>query len=177
MTAAAKKIRAKRARRPVYMVVRRLMDPSTGELIGALVPAHAVDQRLLKERRFAVGREVRAELKQSRNPRFHRLVHAVGHLLVDHVDGFESLTAHDAIKRIQREAGVCCDEMEIDLGPLGRVAVKEPRSIAFDEMDEGEFSELFRGLCDHIDRVYMAGLTDAVRGEYLLMAGEQRRVG
>lgn len=174
-TVAAKKIQAKRARRPVYLVVRRLVDPATGEVVGALVPAHPIDQRLLKERRFNVGREIRAELKQSRNPAFHRLVHAVGALLVDHVDGFDTMTSHDAIKRVQREAGVHCDQLEIDLGPAGKALVSQPRSIAFDEMDEGEFSELFRGLTDHIDRHYISGLTDAVRGEYLLMAGEQRR--
>lgn len=176
-TAAAKKIKAKRARRPVYLMVRRLVDPATGEEVGALVPANAVDQRLLRERRFAVGREIRSELKQSRNPAFHRLVHAVGYLLVDHVDGFESMTAHDAIKEVQKRAGVFCEPMEIDLGSLGRVEVQVPRSIAFDEMDEGEFHELFRGLTDYIDRHLISGLADAVRADYLLMTGlgEQAR--
>ena len=60
MTTAAEKRAAKRARRPVYLVVRKLMDPDTGEVIGALVPAHPIDQRLLKERKFHVNREVRA---------------------------------------------------------------------------------------------------------------------
>lgn len=178
-TDAAKKVRAKRARRPVYLLVRKLIDPETGEMVGALVPANLIDQRLLRERKFATGREVRAELKQSRNPAFHRLVHAVGYLLVDQVDGFEGKTAHDAIKEVQRQAGICCEPMEIDLGTLGRVQVQVPRSIAFDEMDEGEFHEFFRGLCDHIDRHYLAGLTDAVRGDYLLMTGggeQPRRV-
>lgn len=171
LTPAAKKIRAKRARRPVYLLVRRLVDPSTGELVGCLVPANDIDQRLLRERRFVVGKEIRAELKQSRNPAFHRLVHAVGYLLVDHVDGFESMTAHDAIKEIQKRAGVFCEPMEIDLGQLGKVEVQVPRSIAFDEMDEGEFHELFRGLTDYIDRHLISGLVDSVRGDYLLMTG------
>lgn len=175
-TDAAKKVKAHRARRPVYLMVRRLMDPVTGELIGALVPAHPIDQRLLKERRFNVGREIRAELKQSRNRAFHRLAHVVGNLLVDHVEGFEALTAHDAIKRVQREAGVHCEQVEVDLGPMGKALVLQPRSISFDEMDEGEFSELFRGVTDFIDRNYIGGLTEAVRAEYLLMVGEQRMV-
>ena len=37
LTAAAKKIRAKRARRPIYLVVAKLMDPNTGEVVGCLV--------------------------------------------------------------------------------------------------------------------------------------------
>ena len=51
-TEAAKRIRAKRARRPVYLMVRKLVDPKTGEEIGALVPANQIDARLLRERKF-----------------------------------------------------------------------------------------------------------------------------
>lgn len=123
-SAAAKKIQAKRARRPVYLVVRKLMDPDTGEVIGALVPAHPIDQRLLKERKFHVNREVRAELKQPRNAAFHRLAHAVGHLLVDNVEAFRDLDAHAALKRVQTESGVCCEPFEID---LGRCWARSPR--------------------------------------------------
>ena len=175
LTPAQRKARAKRATRPVYLLVRKLIDPDTGELVGALVPANLIDQRLLRERKFHTGREVRAELKQPRNPAFHRLAHALGHLLVDNLDGFESLSAHDALKRIQTEAGVCCEPLEIDLGPLGPVTVMQPRSIAFDEMDGGEFEEFFRGICDHIDSRYLPGLTGEVRNQYLLMAGDQGR--
>lgn len=175
LTKAARKIRAKRAARPIYVTCMRLMDPVTGVLYGCFVPSHAIDQRLAKERGYKVGHEYRAELKQSRNRAFHRLAHALGHLLVDNVEGFESLSAHDALKRVQAEAGVCCDPLEIDLGPLGKVSVSQPRSISFDEMDGGEFEEFFRGICDHIDRRYLPGLADDVRAEYLLMAGEQRR--
>ncbi|TAA37225.1 hypothetical protein EA656_00665 [Pseudoxanthomonas winnipegensis] len=73
MSAAAKKIRAKRASRPIYMTCMRLMDPATGELHGCFVPSHPIDQRLAKERGYKVGHEYRAELKQSRNRAFHRL--------------------------------------------------------------------------------------------------------
>lgn len=179
MTSPLSKAKAKRAKRPVYLVVRKLIDPETGELVGALVPANLIDQRLLRERKFNVGREVRAELKQSRNPAFHRLAHALGHLLVDNVEGFEGLDAHGALKRVQAASGICCEPLEIDLGPLGNVSVQQPRSIAFDEMDEAEFGEFFRGICDYIDRHYLSGLTDAVRGDYLLMTGggeQPRRV-
>lgn len=168
-TAAAKKIKAKRGRRPIYLIVRRLVDPATGEEIGALVPANAIDQRLLRERRFAVDREVRAELKQPRNAAFHRLAHAVGHLLVDNVEAFRDLAAHDALKRVQMEAGVCCDTIEIDLGPMGRVPVKKPRSLAFDEMPEDEFSAFFDGITAWIGEHYASVMLDDVRSEFWLM--------
>lgn len=175
-TEAAKKIRAKRARRPIYLVVRRLVDPATGESVGALVPAHPIDARLLKERKFHVDREVRGELKQPRNAKFHRLAHAVGNLLVENVDAFASLSGHDALKHVQREAGVCCDTMDIDLGTLGRVPVKVPRSIAFDEMEEGEFVQFFEGVTAYIGEHYAHVFLEEVRAEFWLMVqGESAR--
>ena len=71
------KASAKRARRPIYLVPRTMVDPATGEVMGALVPAHPIDRRLLRERGFRRDIPIRAELKQSRNVKFHRLAHAV----------------------------------------------------------------------------------------------------
>lgn len=169
MTTVAQRKKAKRASRPVYLVVRKLVDPDTGELIGALVPAHPIDARLMRDRKFHVNREVRAELKQRRNVKFHRLAHAVGQLLVEHVEGFESLDSHGAFKRVQRECGACCEEMDMELPGIGKLTVKVPESIAFDEMPEDRFALLFEAVTRHIDTHYAAGLTDDVRGEYLLM--------
>ena len=93
---------------------------------------------MLRERGFNVGREVRAELKQPRNVAFHRLAHALGNLLRDNVEAMQGLTGHDALKRVQRESGVCCERIEVDLGPLGKVPVMQARSLAFDDMaDDG----------------------------------------
>lgn len=170
MNTALAKAKAKRARRPIYLVVRRLVDPASGEEVGALVPANLIDQRLLKERKFHVNREVRAELKQPRNPQFHRLAHAVGHLLVDNVDEFHGKGAHDALKAVQAKAGVCCDveKIVLDLGTLGRHEIERavPRSIAFDEMEEDEFSTLFNGVVDYIAQHYASVMLDEVRAEF-----------
>lgn len=169
-TPAAKKVRAKRARRPIYLVVRRVVDPDTGEEIGALVPAHPIDRRLMKERRFHAGREVRAELKQPRNPAFHRLAHAVGHLLVDNVEAFRDMDAHGAIKEIQAKTGVCCEPLEIDLGSLGKVTAQVPRSLAFDEMSEDEFAQLFEAITAYIGEHYAHVMLEDVRAEFWSMA-------
>lgn len=170
MSALAKQKAAKRSRRPIYLVVRRMADCETGEVMGALVPAHPIDRRLMRERKFTLNREVRAELKQSRNPARHRLAHAIGNLLVDNVEKFRAMSGHAALKEVQRESGVCCEPMEIDLGPvIGKVKANVARSIAFDEMDEAEFGELFNGVCDWIDLHYASAMTDDVRAEYFLM--------
>lgn len=175
LTAAAKKVRAKRARRPIYLVVRKLMDPDTGELVGALVPANDVESRLLRERGFHVNREVRAELKQPRVEWQHRLVHKIGQLMVDHVEGWEQLKSHDAVKRLQRESGVCCEELEVDIPGVGRLMVKQAESLAFDEMEQDRFEQLFDGITEHIGHRYAHVLLDEVRAEFWEMAGTNRR--
>lgn len=166
---AAQRKAAKRASRPLYMTPMKLVDPSTGEEIGAFVPAHAIDQRLAKERKYRIGVEYRCEIKQKRNPKFHRLLHAIGALLVDNVDGFEGLDAHDAIKRVQRESGVCCEEVEIDIPGMDKLLAKQAESLAFDDMDADRFETLFNGVTDYIDKHYAPNLLDDVRAEYHLM--------
>lgn len=179
MSTAAEKARAKRARRPIYLTPMRLVDPTDGIEYAAFVPCHAIDNRLACERGFRIGHEYRAEIKQSRNVKFHRLAHALGHLLVDNVEQFAGKSAHDALKQVQADSGVCCDveRFVIDLGQFGRHEVERnvPRSMAFDDMESDEFSQLFTGLCDYIDAHYSSVMTDEVRAEYFLMTGEQKR--
>ena len=65
-TAAARKIRAKRASLPIYAHCLRLVDPATGEEIGAFAPSNDIDRRLAKDRGYRVGHEYRLEIKASR---------------------------------------------------------------------------------------------------------------
>lgn len=187
---------AKRARRPIYMVPRRMIDAETGEEMGALVPSHPIDRRLMRERGFRRDVEIRAELKQSRNPAFHRLMHAVGHLMVDNVESFAGKGAHEAIKDLQLESGVMCEMREISATPvinavlavvesvfgngaakllstvlpdIKTVQVKEARSLAFDEMTEDEFGLLFNGITAWIGDHYAHVMLDEVRAEFWLM--------
>lgn len=151
--------RASKPRRPVYLTVRRLVDPRTGEEIGALVPRFSCDRRALRDRGMRDGVEVRAELRKPRNVAFHRLAHAVGTLCVDQLPEFSDCDAHEAVKRLQRETGVCCETMEIDLGSLGRVPVSVPRSLSFDEMDEADFARLVAAIFQLLARRYWSGMT------------------
>lgn len=161
MTAAARKIRAKRQRRPLYFCVARAGDVPRGT--GVLVPLTKWDQCAMRDRKLGVGSEVRAVLTKPRNVAFHRLAHALGRMVAEQIEGFEGMDAHDALKRLQMECGAFCDEvtMHIDLGELGKhaVPVKQPRSIAFDELDESEFSQLVETIYRHIAATYWKGMT------------------
>lgn len=156
-------------RRPLYFVVRKMADPDTGEMIGCLVPDSGLDRRAMRDRKYTVGTQLRAELKKPRNVAFHRLAHAIGGLMVDQVEGFDGMDAHSAFKRLQGESGACCEPMELDLGTLGKVSVQVPRSISFDEMDEGEFHELVSAVYDTIVERYWPTMAPAAIEEMALM--------
>jgi hypothetical protein len=180
MPATAKKPK----RQPVYLEARRLVDPATGEEIGALVPASPYDSRRLRALKLGQGQGLRAELSKPRNVKFHRLVHALGQLLADHWPAFAGLPAHEAIKRAQMESGTACDVQMIDMGTLdmgalgkfelGKVPAKVARSLAFDSMDEAEFGELFAGLTRWIDENVVAHFPEEARAEYWLMTGDNQ---
>lgn len=160
---------AKRAKRPVYFTLERLVRPSTGEEIKALVCRSGVDRREMQSRKYRVGDEIRAELSKPRNIKFHGLAHALGKLAVDQIEGFSDLNAHDALKRMQRESGVQCESQEIELPGVGKFTLNVARSMAFDEMEEGDFAELFEGVVRHIRSKYWPTLTDEQIEQFVLM--------
>lgn len=169
---------------PVYFRARKLVDPTTGEEVMALVPATHTDAQQPAWKRVYDGERVRAEISRPRNPGFHRTVHAIAKMAVNNIDQLSHLDPHSAIKRLQAEAGLECDVVMLDaismwdritvavvklLPDPGTLAAMEvigelldgeqlpvswPRSIAFDAMDEDPFRELARGLCTHLSRRY-----------------------
>ncbi|UYB51179.1 hypothetical protein OCJ37_14410 [Xanthomonas sp. AM6] len=202
LTAAAKKIRAKRASRPIYGLIEAVVVLATGEERLGILANHEVDRELMRQRGYRRGQEVRLEIKAPRDAWRHRLLHKIGALMVENVDGWESLDTHEAVKRLQREAGVCCEQVDMDatavvsavlaaadaaFGPgaakllrevlprIETIPVTVARSLAFDCMDEDEFRRLFEGITAHIGEHYTHVLLDDVRAEFWLMASGQAR--
>lgn len=196
MSAAARKIRAKRASRPIYAICLRLVDPATGEQIGAFAPSNDIDRRLAKDRGYRVGHEYRLEIKASRNAAFHRLAHVIGHLLVDNVEAFRDLDAHAALKKLQLESGICCETVEMDASPvisalleaaeavlgagarkvlaavlpeIRTIPVNVAQSLAFDAMEEEDFASFFKGITAWIGDHYAHVMLDDVRADYWRM--------
>lgn len=146
-------------RPPIMFTIRQVVDAETGERLGALVPASTWDRKLMRDRKYTIGTEVRAELKKPRNAAFNRLVHALGAMLSRDLDAFDGMDAHDAIKRCQRESGLCCEQSQVEIPGLGSLTLNVAKSLAFDAMDEGEFSQLWVGLCRHVSEKYWPDLT------------------
>lgn len=172
--------------RPVYFVVRTMADPSTGEIAGCLVPASWTDRQILRERRLRTNDTVRAALHNPRNAKFHRLVHQLGALTRENVEGFEGLDSHGVIKRLQAESGVFCESAAVPAAPVVDSVVEgvreihgddiaraigavlagirtlnltRPSSIAFDCMDESDFRQFWEGICRHLINRYWPALT------------------
>lgn len=145
---------------PVYLTLRKMIDPATGKERAAFVAASEADAALLVERAFRLNTKVRAELKQPRNERFNRLVHGLGRVLVQNIDRFAGMQAHAAIKELQAESGVYCDREEFDIPGLGRLSRQVPQSLAFDSMGEEAFQDFWRQCCAYLVKTDWPTLTE-----------------
>lgn len=165
---------ASRSKRPpIYLRAARLVDPATGQEVSALIPATKGDQDQIARRGVKINQVVRTSLTRPRSLINHRMAHALGGLVVEHIEGFEECDYHEAIKKLQRESGVGCEQLDIEVPGVGTLRVNQPHSIAFDEMDESEFVGLLRGLCRHIATAHWPSMTpEQVEDMVQLMPGE-----
>ena len=121
---------------------------------GGFVPADAHTQKRLRERGYTTNDLLAAELRKPRNPRFHRFAHALGLIVVENIEGFENFTSHKALKRLQLEARIECDEIAHKVPGCGMVVSYIPRSLSFESMDEGRFREVICTICSYIVSEY-----------------------
>ena len=138
---------------------------------GGFAPADGGTANRLREKGVRIGDLVFVEMKKPRNPKFHRLVHAFGEILVQNIEAFEALNSHSVLKRLQIEAGVGCDEMAVIFPGIGPCTYRIPRSLSFESMDEGEFSEVFEGFCRHVCKAYWPSMTPEAIEQLALMQG------
>jgi len=127
---------------------------------GALVPADSYAASKLRERGYDINDLLAAELTKPRNPKFNRLVHRIGQLVVANIEAFAGLDAHQAIKRLQIEGKVACEEIGVMVSNYGMVIQLIPRSLGFESMDEGEYQQAARGICRTIAERYWRDLTE-----------------
>lgn len=128
---------------------------------GVLAPADSTSAARFRARGYHTGDVVFVEVKKPRNPKFYRMAHALGHMLIQNLDEFSEYTdAHSVLKRIQLESGIGCDETAIRAEGLGMVLHRVPRSMSFESMDQGEFKEVYRGLCRHVSQRYWTELNE-----------------
>lgn len=126
---------------------------------GGIQPADRYTAEKLRARKYNIGDIVAVEITKPRNPGFHGLAHHIGQLVVNNISEFENCDAHSALKRLQLEAGIACDEMMIRIPKLGAVIHRIPRSLSYESMGQEEFHEVVRAFCRHIAENYWPSLT------------------
>lgn len=140
---------------------------------GALVPADTYAALKMRERGYKMNDLVAADIVKLRNPRFNRLVHQMGQLVVANIEAFSGLDAHAAIKRLQIEGRVACDEIGVMVAGYGMVIQFIPRSLSFESMDEGEFKQAARGISRTIAERYWPSCTpEQIEDMAMLMVNE-----
>jgi len=126
---------------------------------GCFRPSDRYTSDRLRSRGYKTGDVVSAAITKPRNPRFNRLVHRIGQLCAANIEEFSGMDAHQAIKRLQLESGVACEEIAIKVPGLGMLMHRTPRSLSFESMDEGEYREAARGICRWIAQQYWPSMT------------------
>jgi hypothetical protein len=140
---------------------------------GSLQPADPCAEAQLRAKGYKIGDIVAATLAKLRNPKFNRLVHRIGQLVVANVEAFAGLDAHVAIKRLQIEGRIACDEVGVFVPGYGMVIQFIPRSLSFESMDESEYHAAARGICRTIAERYWPLLTEEQVAEMAeMMVGE-----
>lgn len=152
---------------------------------GALVPADVFARKQLERKKLKEGSVLKAYISKLRNPRFNRLVHKLGVLVVQNIDDFSGMSAHAAIKRIQLEGDIYCEEIRLKIfgfdfkiwvhvrevvQPIlnkigfsildnGYLAARSPMSLSFDSMDEEQFHDAARRISAFIADRYWSSMT------------------
>ena len=120
---------------------------------GYLYPADNCAASELRSRGYKHGDVVSVAITKLRSPGFNRLAHKIGQLVVASIDAFQGMEAHMALKRLQLEANAACEEIMINVAG-SEVLARTPKSLSFESLDEGEFTEAIKKICNHIVDCY-----------------------
>jgi hypothetical protein len=126
-------------------------DPASGSLV--FVPSRADDVETLRRMRVAPGDELRAKFKRARNPLHHRRVFALINFVFQNQERFDGAEALRCFLTLH--TSFCHAYQDQATGAVFRV----PRSWAYDEMDEEEFTKLHEELIPVILREFMPGMS------------------
>lgn len=139
----------------------------------SLVPVD--DEALEALAKVREGRDVTVEFKQSRNPRHHRLFFA----LIQFIRMHSETMASASVEQIKTALKLATGHVETFVDCQTGKTVCVPKSIAFESMDQAEFSRFFDDAARVISARWMpAGTTpEDVRKELIEMVDGPYAVG
>lgn len=127
---------------------------------GAFVPFNQSSIDLLKERGLKIGDVIAMDFSKPRNPQFWRMAHQLGTMCVEHIEDFSGIDSHKALKKLQFDANIECEETDIELPGIGTFKARKPKSLAFESMDQTIFYRVMREMSAYIVRKYWPDLDE-----------------
>lgn len=127
---------------------------------GVLAPQDEFARERLREKGYRQGDIVAADLFKERTSYLNRRAHAFGKLLTHHLDAFDGMTAHTALKRVQIESNAHCDEIGLNFPGMGPCVYRIPKSFNFKDTDEAAFKAAFGSMCAHVRKRYWPELQE-----------------
>ncbi|CUR48470.1 Phage protein [Alloalcanivorax xenomutans] len=125
---------------------------------GVFMPADVHAQQRLKDKNFRMGEVVGVQVRRMREYWYHKMVHAFGDLVAQNIDDFAGMNAHEVLKRLQVEGLIGCTCIPLRTETGERVDYYVPRSLAYDEMDQAEFEEVYGAFCQLVVERYWPNL-------------------
>lgn len=126
---------------------------------GGLVPADSYTVAKIRERGYRVNDIVAVEITKPRNPGFWRLAHRIGTLCTRNIEAFRGMDAHAALKKLQLDGNIECDESQFVIPGQDMIIHRVPRSLSYESMDQGRFFEVAKAFCRHIADKYWPEMT------------------
>jgi hypothetical protein len=126
---------------------------------GVMQPADGFSRDRIQAKKYVKNDLIAITIRKTRKPWYHRKAHLFCRMVTENIEGFAGLGAHDCLKRIQLEGNIYCEVIHLNMPGIGPVEYKIPASISFDSMDEGEFEDLYKKLCQHISDTYWPSLS------------------
>lgn len=126
---------------------------------GSLRCADEFSRDAIRKCKPKPGELVRVVFSKPRDYGQWKKAHQLGALIAINIDEFAEfqhesghIDAHGALKKLQRLSGVECEDSEIELPGLGKLTIRVPSSLAFDEMDEPRFQSCYATFCDYLKK-------------------------
>jgi hypothetical protein len=129
---------------------------------GTLAPGDRYSQSLVAK--LQEGRAVLATVKRMRNPQFHRKFFALAHMAFEQWNpegkSIAGAPAMKSFERFRKDLVIQAGYYEIVLGIDGEARL-EAKSIAFGNMDQAEFEQIYESVVAVLCAGIMPGLTVA----------------
>ena len=129
---------------------------------GGFEPADGYVAAQMKKRGYNIGDLVFCVITKPRTHGLNRASHKLGNLVTENIEDFHGMEGHQALKRLQMEAGAGCDEIIAYMDIMGqriKVLQRIPRSLGYESMDESEFRATMRQIADYIALNYWPGVS------------------